>query len=551
MLQEINKEILIYLNSLLKFNFIDITTLCFADTPIFFIPIFLIISWIYYSINKKATLLDKEKLLYIFYSIVIWLGISLIIQHIVHIDRPESVLKWVWKLLLKHIPDASFPSDHATVSIAFLTSLFLAWYKKIWLVFTPFVILMLLSRVILGVHWPFDIIAWSLVWIFSSYFTFRYLVKFKFVNKINQFIIKIMLYIKLQIMSHLKEKNKVTIALTWGSTWGHIFPLLSLYNYFKEENNYNFIWVWEEDSLEEEISKKNNIKFLNIQAWKIRRYYDKRNFYEPLKNLTWIYFWIHYILKYKIDIVFSKWWYVSIPLCIAAFILRKKIYVHESDIVWWISNKIIWTIANKIFYTFENEKIDNKKHIYSWQILNPKLIDWLDNLNIEANTRLNVVVIAWSQWSTIIFESLIKILPELKDVKFQVILWEKNLHFKKRFEEFHNVVTYDFLSQKKLGKLLKNIDIAITRWWATTIWELNMFAIHSIIVPLKNSAWNHQNINAKYFNKKYWSDILDQENNLDKELLSKLIKYKHHRKTWLNLDWFFKPLQIIEKELEK
>lgn len=119
-------------------------------------------------------------------------------------------------------------------------------------------------------------------------------------------------------------KDKQNIAITWGSTWWHVFPLLSVYNYLKDKEQYKFIWIWEENSLEEEIAIKNNIDFYDIPAWKIRRYFDLRNFYEPLKNLTWIFFWIYYILKYNIDIVFSKGWYVSMPLCIAAFILRKK-----------------------------------------------------------------------------------------------------------------------------------------------------------------------------------------------------------------------------------
>jgi len=38
----------------------------------------------------------------------------------VNVDRPEEHLKAGGKLLLDHLPDASFPSDHATVSIAFL-----------------------------------------------------------------------------------------------------------------------------------------------------------------------------------------------------------------------------------------------------------------------------------------------------------------------------------------------------------------------------------------------------------------------------------------------
>ena len=207
MIQELNKEILISLNSLINYDFIQTMVLCFADTPIFFLPVFLVSMWIYYTYKHNTTviynihlinnLLEKEKLLYIFYAVVIWIVISLWIQQIVHIDRPEEAIKWAWMLLLDHIPDASFPSDHATVSITFLVSLFLAWFKKTWIIFTPFVILMLLSRVILWVHWPFDIIAWALVWIFSSFLVFNYLTKNNTINKFNQFIIKIMNYIKL------------------------------------------------------------------------------------------------------------------------------------------------------------------------------------------------------------------------------------------------------------------------------------------------------------------------------------------------------------------
>ena len=207
MIQELNKEILLNLNSLINYDIIKTMVLCFADFPIFFLPVFLVSMWIYYTykhnsiiisdINLINNLLEKEKLLYIFYAVVIWILISLWIQQIVHIDRPEEAIKWVWMLLLDHIPDASFPSDHATVAITFLVSLFLAWFKKTWIIFTPFVILMLLSRVILWVHWPFDIVAWSLVWIFSSFLVFNYLTKNNTVNKFNQFVIKMMSYIKL------------------------------------------------------------------------------------------------------------------------------------------------------------------------------------------------------------------------------------------------------------------------------------------------------------------------------------------------------------------
>jgi len=53
-------------------------------------------------------------------------------------------------------------------------------------------------------------------------------------------------------------------------------------------------------------------------------------------------------------------------------------------------------MADKIFYTFPNEKIDSKKHILVWQILNPELVkDVDDNEELKENEKLEVLVIAW------------------------------------------------------------------------------------------------------------------------------------------------------------
>lgn len=348
------------------------------------------------------------------------------------------------------------------------------------------------------------------------------------------------------------KKNKQNLALTGWATWWHIFPLLSAYNYLKEDNIYKFFWVWERHSLEEDIAEEHDIEFLVAPAWKIRRYFDLRNFYEPFKNLTWIVYSIYYILKYKIDIIFSKWWYVSLPLCIAGFLLRKKIYIHESDTIWGISNKIISKIATKVFYTFPNEKTKLwGKYITSWQILNPELLDSVKDIKVVENEKLEILVIAWSQGSTRIFEWLIKILPDFEDINFTIILWNKNLSFAEKFIKFQNVKTLDFVAQEKLWNIYKKSDIAITRWWATTLFELSAFWIHSIIVPLTESAWWHQQKNAEFFHKKYGSDIVDENKDFEIELYRKIKKYKTMRKKELNLDNFYEALKIIEKEMLK
>ena len=189
---EINIYISACLNDFVITNNLELLVWFFADAPIFFLPTFLIISWIFYTykINNNS---KKSDLLNIFFSIIIAIIISLLIQQIVDINRPESIIKPI----LEHIPDASFPSDHATVSLAFIAWLFLSWYKKIGYIFGIFVIIMNFSRVAWWVHWFFDIVAWAIIWIFSSIFVFKYLKNTNIIKKINDFIIKMMNYIKL------------------------------------------------------------------------------------------------------------------------------------------------------------------------------------------------------------------------------------------------------------------------------------------------------------------------------------------------------------------
>jgi|GEM_PF-489442 len=146
MFQSINESLLHFFNSFSAYTIVEKTVFIFADAPIFFIPLFFIVLWIFYGLKKERA--KQEEILLIFYSILIAILITLIIQHFIHLKRPEDYLIGAGKLLINHVPDASFPSDHATVSLAFLTALFFANYKKTFWIFLPFALIMNISRII-------------------------------------------------------------------------------------------------------------------------------------------------------------------------------------------------------------------------------------------------------------------------------------------------------------------------------------------------------------------------------------------------------------------
>ena len=189
--EQINDSIAIHLNNFVLQNHLEKIIWFFSDAPIFFLPVFLLWTWLYWTFKVKNNS-KKENILFIFYSVIVAMILNAIIKIFVSIDRPESVIKPI----LEHVPDKSFPSDHATVSFAFLFALYFAWYKKTFWGFMPFVILMNFSRIAGGLHWFFDIVVWMIIGLLAVIFVFKNTKNKVFVS-LNNFVLKITSFIKL------------------------------------------------------------------------------------------------------------------------------------------------------------------------------------------------------------------------------------------------------------------------------------------------------------------------------------------------------------------
>jgi undecaprenyl-diphosphatase len=189
---ELNSYIFNFLHSFSYIPFVGYL----ADFPIFFLPLFLVGIWLYYTFWKGED--DKRiELLHIFYACALALAFSYIIKQFVDIERPERYLEETANLIMHNIPEKSFPSDHATVSLAFAISLLFMNFTRTWYIFLGFAIIMNICRVIVGVHWPLDIIAGMVTGILWAYIFFMYLEKVKLVKKLDTLIIKVIKIIRL------------------------------------------------------------------------------------------------------------------------------------------------------------------------------------------------------------------------------------------------------------------------------------------------------------------------------------------------------------------
>lgn len=186
-------NLLLFLNEYMKYhNFLLISIPITADVFVFFYPVLLVILYLVGLFKNKDYY--KESALWIFWSWVLSMLFNIVVQFFCDKVRP-NILLWleyekIETILHKFLPQSSFPSDHAAMSMGIAVWIILWWTRNkdkkfiyMWIVFVLFSLIMWVSRVMIGVHRPTDIIAWSIIWILIPVILFQKNI-YKFFKKI-------------------------------------------------------------------------------------------------------------------------------------------------------------------------------------------------------------------------------------------------------------------------------------------------------------------------------------------------------------------------------
>ena len=356
-----------------------------------------------------------------------------------------------------------------------------------------------------------------------------------------------------------------TIILTGGGSGGHLAPIRAVVPELSKTKN--LIWIGS-SRFEKQAARDLHITFKSICSGKFRR---GRNLKNVVKNFGDIFHVIcgtlqslFFLLRQKPEKVFSTGGFVSVPVVVAAWILRIPVVIHEQTIGFGLANSIAAPFAQKILLAFpESQKHIPKKYHSKIEVVGNPLREDLKKGNFQnlqkflgvslGKEKPILYITGGGQGSQLINEVIFELLSELTQ-RYYVIHQtgksgiEKAQYLLPSFSSHSNhssIRTNTRMMQDKEGGSLDNIkskdyfpfefvgvelsdiyasaDIVLARAGAGTVNELDYFAIPSIFVPLRPVQNDEQTKNAEWFLQNNDGNIIPQ-NEFNKETLMSALK---------------------------
>ena len=332
-------------------------------------------------------------------------------------------------------------------------------------------------------------------------------------------------------------------------TGGHLTPALAVIEKLKELRPDCEIFFFgrrlalegdKSESFESDIISQKNISFINITSGRLQRYFSFSNLLTPFKLLTGIIQSLLYIRKYGIDVVLSFGGYLSVPVVLAGWILRKKVVLHEQTVKLGLANRINSFFADIILISFENTKkyLPNDKIILTGNPLRAGIL-YENNSSAFlklANTNYPVIFVTGGNQGSHVLNMLVyEIIPDLLK-KYTVVHqcgsasefkdFEKLADLKAKIgqESANRYFIYKSINPDEMGALYSVAHLVVGRSGINTVSEIFYYDIPSVLLPLPYSGGQEQRENALWLQTKLPVIILEQKNTKSAHLLAAIEK---------------------------
>lgn len=325
--------------------------------------------------------------------------------------------------------------------------------------------------------------------------------------------------------------------LVGGGSGGHFYPLIATAEALRAREaevgaNIDLYYIGP-DVFDEGAIGKLDIEYVYCPAGKVRRYPSIKNFFDIFKTVRGFFVALRKLFFIYPDVIFSKGSYTSVPVILAARLLRIPLVIHESDATPGRANKAAADYARYIGISyaetadyFPKDKtalvgIPLRKSFYAEP--NPKV---LYDLSLQPGDPYILFVtgsLGAERLNNFVLNSLDELLPHYQvvhqagkmhvdTVKQTADLLIENDDLRRRYHVFGNVNGGEFHALQAFASII------ISRAGSGTIHEIAFHQKPAILVPIPESVSHDQRKNAFAYARTGGAVVME-ERNLTENLL--------------------------------
>ncbi len=333
------------------------------------------------------------------------------------------------------------------------------------------------------------------------------------------------------------------ILFTGGGTGGHITPIISIVREIRKigsKEDLQFFFIGPKDEFSYVMLSQEGIKVKSVLSGKIRRYGKWKIYFQNFVDVAFkipigIIQAFFKIFLLSPDVVFSRGGFGSIPVVIAAKLLMVPVFLHEADVTPGMANRFLGRFALTIFTSFSKTEYFPLEKITLTG--NPIRRELLDGSKEEAKKMFKlesqkpvILILGGSQGAQRINDIILEVLPSLLE-NFEILhqCGENNYQTVKAeakaitnanlIKSYH---PFPFLKEPELREAYAAADLIISRSGSGSIFEISATATPSILIPLPESAQNHQIKNAYAYAQTGAALVLEESNFTSNFFLEKL-----------------------------
>lgn len=321
------------------------------------------------------------------------------------------------------------------------------------------------------------------------------------------------------------------ILLTGGVTGGHFYPIIAvaeaLHDRVREQKLLEpTLYFAAPDPYDKEMLIANDITFVHTSAGKMRRYFSILNIFDYFKTAWGISRAISRIFFLYPDVVFGKGGSGSFPTLLAARLFRIPVVIHESDAAPGRVNLWAGKFAVKIALSypdaaeyFPKEKVAFTGNPVRKALMLPAREGVNEFLKLEPGVPV-LYVTGGSQGAEAVNEAILAALPELVET-YQIIHQTGDANIKEVQQRARVALAnsahkdrykpYAYLSDQALRMVAGVAQLVISRA-GSTIFEIALWGIPSIIIPIPEPISHDQTKNAYAYARSGASTVIEQGN---------------------------------------